>query len=108
VTERELLQLPLHQRIAAVRGDLTQERFAAALGTDRERVNSWERARSAPGPKYAEKLAEYAGVSSPAVFRHPQELQIEQLEAASASLRAVIEALKGELRPGRTRARANG
>jgi transcriptional regulator with XRE-family HTH domain len=108
VTERELLRLPLHERIAAVRGALTQEAFAAELGTDRERVNSWERARSAPGTMYAEKLAAYAGVSSADVFRHPREIQIEQLEAALASVRAVIGALKAESQPPRRRAQERG
>jgi transcriptional regulator with XRE-family HTH domain len=99
VTERELLRLPLHERIATVRGNLTQEGFAAKLGTNRERVNAWERARSAPGPKYAAKLAAYAGASGADIFRHSQEIQIEQIEAAIASLQDVLEALKAELRP---------
>jgi transcriptional regulator with XRE-family HTH domain len=94
----ELASLLLPRRIKAVRAraELTQEAFAAAIGTDRPRVNTWERGRGGISDDYAEKIAAFASkiykeeIPS-ALFVSPHRIPLEEEAAQLVQAAAALE-----------------
>lgn len=48
-------------RLARKKTGLSQERFAARLGTSRRNVIRWESGQNKPGPHYQRRIAELTG-----------------------------------------------
>lgn len=88
MTRDELAALPLADRIKHVRRTHggTQMAFAALLGTSANRVNAWERGRSAPGEEYAAKIAALEPDYTPDLFAPPE--QPDPIMAELAAIRA--------------------
>lgn len=99
VTGEELAGLPLPERIGYVVKTFgpTQEKFAAKLGTSRERVNAWVNGRSDPGAEYAAAIAKISGLPVALFEAAPEAAAARRLAATLSELVPAAEAVAERL-----------
>lgn len=81
--------------VRRARGKVSQETFAAQLGTTRQTVIDWEKGRTFPNEENAAKLAALAGVPAATLLRRPAE---EPVTVALTQLAGELTELGGFVR----------
>ncbi len=78
MTTKQIKQMSLGARIRWARNQtgLSQENFAASVGTSRRHVMRWENEGRQPGPAYRARIAEVTG--------QPEELFVDEDDEESA------------------------
>lgn len=89
MTEDELRELPLSERIEALRRQAgSHDKLAAALGTRRGTIIRWEKGAQ-PSDEYVTRLADYTGL--------PADLFATPVVSVEQRLAEALEALRAEL-----------